>query len=171
MTISLPMQAMSPNLMVTIPLEFCRFIPGISSWLDPGMVADSAKNMNRGNNPEGLTEDAHKLFDINVLGNIHLINLFVPLLLKGEVKKVIVISSGHADTDVIAKYEVANAPVYSATKAAMNVIIAKFHAQYKKDGILFLAISPGAVEVGHNPNRMETPLTLTVDSVSDKPPL
>ncbi|KAK7750932.1 hypothetical protein SLS62_007064 [Diatrype stigma] len=108
-------------------------------------------------------EDARKLFDINVIGNIHLFNLFVPLLLKGNVKKAIVISSGHADIDMIAKYELANAPLYSASKAAMNVIVAKFHAQYKKDGILFLAISPGAVEVGHNP----TPTQEQIDSLME----
>jgi hypothetical protein len=27
--------------------------------------------------------------------------------------------------------------------------VAKFNAQYKKDGVLFVSISPGVVEVGH----------------------
>lgn len=38
--------------------------------------------------------------------------------------------------------------LYAASKAAMNVIVAKFNAQYKKDGVLFMSISPGLVEVG-----------------------
>lgn len=31
----------------------------------------------------------------------------------------------------------------------MNVIVAKFSTQYKKEGVLFFSLSPGAVEVGH----------------------
>jgi hypothetical protein len=29
------------------------------------------------------------------------------------------------------------------------MVVAKYSAQYKKDGVLFLALSPGMVEVGH----------------------
>ncbi|PQE21778.1 short chain dehydrogenase protein [Rutstroemia sp. NJR-2017a BBW] len=43
-------------------------------------------------------------------------------------------------------------PLYAAVKAALNVIVAKFAAQYKKDGVLFFSISPGVVEVGHYDN-------------------
>ncbi|GAW25699.1 putative short chain dehydrogenase [Rosellinia necatrix] len=31
----------------------------------------------------------------------------------------------------------------------MNLIVAKYNVQYKKDGVLFMSISPGVVEVGH----------------------
>ncbi|KAI5854503.1 hypothetical protein GGS23DRAFT_474836 [Durotheca rogersii] len=105
-----------------------------------------------GNNPEVLSEDLRKLIDINVIGNIHLYNLFLPLILKGTVKKVIVISSGHADTDLINRYDVTTSPLYSISKGAMNVVTAKFSAQYKKDGVLFLSVCPGMVEVGHYSN-------------------
>ena len=43
-------------------------------------------------------------------------------------------------------------PVYAASKAALNVIVAKFSAEYKKEGILFLSVSPGLVEVGRYDN-------------------
>ena len=85
----------------------------------------------------------------NVVGNIHLFNLFLPLVLKGKMKKVVTISSGHADLDLINEFEVDTSALYAASKAAMNVIVGKFNAQYKKDGVLFLSISPGAVDVGH----------------------
>ena len=93
-----------------------------------------------------------KLFKTNVVGNIHLFNLFLPLVMKGKVKKVITISSGHADLDLINDLEIEISALYSASKAAMNVIVAKFNAQYKKDGVLFVSISPGVVEVGHYAN-------------------
>ena len=69
--------------------------------------------------------------------------------MKGKVKKVISVSSGHADLDFINKLEVENSSLYAASKAALNVIVAKFSAQYKKEGVLFTSVSPGVVEVGH----------------------
>jgi NAD(P)-dependent dehydrogenase (short-subunit alcohol dehydrogenase family) len=34
------------------------------------------------------------------------------------------------------------------SKAALNMAIAKFHAEYEKDGVLFMAICPGTVNTG-----------------------
>lgn len=104
---------------------------------------------NRGDKVEELEEVSSKLFKTNVVGNIHLFNLFLPLVMKGKVKKVITISSGHADLDFVNNLEVETSALYAASKAAMNVIVAKFNAQYKKGGVLFMSISPGVVEVGH----------------------
>ena len=73
----------------------------------------------------------------------------MPLILKGSVKKVITISSGLADMEFTNKYELTAEPLYASSKAAMNMITAKFNAQYKKDGVLFLSICPGMVNVGH----------------------
>jgi len=110
--------------------------------------------------PEELEDVSSEIFQTNVVGNIHLFNLFLPLVMKGKVKKVITISSGHADLDFINGFDVENSPMYSASKAAMNVIVAKFNAQYKKDGVLFVSISPGVVEVGHfakaTPDQIES---------------
>ncbi|KAI1632601.1 putative short chain dehydrogenase [Biscogniauxia mediterranea] len=105
-----------------------------------------------GEKVEELEECSNRLFQTNVVGNIHLFNLFLPLVKKGKVKKVITISSGQADLDLINDLEIETSALYSASKAAMNVIVAKFNAQYKKEGILFVSISPGAVEVGHYVN-------------------
>lgn len=69
--------------------------------------------------------------------------------MKGKVKKVIALTSGHADLDLINEFEVEISAVYAASKAALNVVVAKFNAQYKKDGVLFMSMSPGVVEVGH----------------------
>jgi short chain dehydrogenase len=88
------------------------------------------------------------------VANIHLYNLFMPLILKGKTKKVIVISSGLADLDLTNKFDVDLNSLYSISKAGMNMVTAKFSAQYKKDGVLFLSICPGMVEVGHFKNCM-----------------
>ena len=89
-----------------------------------------------------------ELMQTNVTGNIHLFHLFLPLVLKGKIKKVISITTGLADVDSTNSMEVEVAPLYSVSKAALNMVVAKFNAQYKKDGVLFLSISPGVVEVG-----------------------
>ncbi|RYP40726.1 hypothetical protein DL767_001481 [Monosporascus sp. MG133] len=102
-----------------------------------------------GNKPQELEEDLNHLIKVNVIANIHLFNLYMPLILKGQVKKVITISSGLADLDALNKFELELSPLYSISKAAMNIAVAKFQAQYKKDGVLFISISPGMVDVGH----------------------
>ncbi|KAK0619548.1 hypothetical protein B0T14DRAFT_430854 [Immersiella caudata] len=104
--------------------------------------------------PEGITKCMRELNEVTI-GNTHLLNLFTPLLLKGTLKKAIVITSGFADTKLTNDFEVANAPLYSASKAAMNLIVAKFNAEYKQDGLLFFNLAPGMVEVGHYDNITE----------------
>ncbi|KAI0157861.1 hypothetical protein GGR52DRAFT_564403 [Hypoxylon sp. FL1284] len=106
-------------------------------------------------NPKETAEDLRRGFEVNAIGQMNLITLFLPLILKGKAKKVIAISSGMADADLVAKYEVYMGSLYSTSKAALNMIIAKFHAQYKKDGVLFLSLSPGVVDVGKS--GQETP--------------
>jgi NAD(P)-dependent dehydrogenase (short-subunit alcohol dehydrogenase family) len=88
----------------------------------------------------------------SVLGNIYLLNLYLPLIQAGRTKKVALISTGMADAALVNEYELEIAPIYAISKAAVNMVIAKFNAQYKKDGVLFLAISPGVVEVGRYDN-------------------
>jgi NAD(P)-dependent dehydrogenase (short-subunit alcohol dehydrogenase family) len=89
-----------------------------------------------------------QLWQTNVVGNIHLFNLFLPLVLKGKTKKVIAISTGLADLDMTNELEAETGALYAASKAALNITVAKFNAQYKKDGVLFMSISPGLVDVG-----------------------
>lgn len=100
-------------------------------------------------NPAALEEEILAGAKTNVVGNIFLFSLFLPLLLKGTQKKVVFISSGHADLDLISKYEIESTGPYALGKAATNVVVAKFHAEYAKDGVLFMSISPGVVDTGH----------------------
>ncbi|KAI1109346.1 NAD(P)-binding protein [Nemania sp. NC0429] len=107
------------------------------------------------NTPKELEEDFRKYMDVNVIGNIYLYNAFVPLILKGRVKKVVGISSGMADIELIRDYDIHSGALYACSKAAMNVVTANYSAQYKKDGVLFLSISPGVADVGKvNPEKL-----------------
>ncbi|KAK4234446.1 hypothetical protein C8A03DRAFT_47221 [Achaetomium macrosporum] len=105
-----------------------------------------------GNTPEKLEEEMLKCFKVNVVGNVHLFNLFMPLVLRGRAKKVVSISSGTSDIDPARQYDVAVFSAYAISKAALNLAVAKFSAQYRKDGVLFMSICPGMVEAGHHAN-------------------
>ncbi|KAL9028868.1 MAG: hypothetical protein Q9196_002822 [Gyalolechia fulgens] len=102
--------------------------------------------------PDTLAEDLTTSFTTNVIGVIQTINVFVPLLRKGTEKKVLTLSTGMADVDLINQVELDVAAPYSISKAAVNVAVAKYNALYKKDGILFMAISPGYVDTGNHPD-------------------
>jgi NAD(P)-dependent dehydrogenase (short-subunit alcohol dehydrogenase family) len=101
-----------------------------------------------GQDTEQLTRDLNDCFSTNVIGNVHLFNTFMPLILRGGVKKVITLSTGMADQDLVLKYGVYEGGPYAVSKAAMNMVIAKFQAEYEKDGVLFMGVCPGVVETG-----------------------
>ncbi|KAJ3335302.1 hypothetical protein HDU93_005909, partial [Gonapodya sp. JEL0774] len=98
--------------------------------------------------PPALEADLIEHFKVNTIGPIHLFNAFMPLILKGKAKKVFAISSGASDTEMTLKPDMYQATSYSISKAALNMAIAKFSAVYRKDGVLFMAICPGAVDTG-----------------------
>lgn len=76
----------------------------------------------------------------------------MPLILKGNIKKVITISSGMADLEAVRTFSFDGSSAYAISKAAMNMAVGKFSAQYSKDGVLFLSICPGVVNTGHFDN-------------------
>lgn len=96
---------------------------------------------------EDLEDDMMRSFRANVVGVAYTINTFLPLIRKGNLKKVVTLSTGMADTDLINQYEVAVGAPYSISKAATNALIAKYNAALgKSEGILFFTISPGYVQ-------------------------
>lgn len=94
---------------------------------------------------ELLTEDLLQSFNVNVVSVIHTINIFLPLLKNGKAKTVVTLSTGLADLDMTVASELTTSGPYSITKAAVNMVNAKYAAQYKPEGFIFLAISPGLV--------------------------
>ncbi|TQV95123.1 hypothetical protein V2A60_009809 [Cordyceps javanica] len=108
-----------------------------------------------GSDPTGLENDLRRSFDVNVIGNIHLFNLFMPFVLNGRVKKVVALSTGMADPDLVNDYSIKIGAPYAISKAALNLAVAKFNSRYKQDGVLFLSISPGFVETGQTRDASE----------------
>ncbi|KAI3327598.1 NAD(P)-binding protein [Xylariaceae sp. AK1471] len=99
--------------------------------------------------PTRVQKEMRTLYETNITGNIYLISQFMPLILKGDKKKVIAITSGQGDRDVVNQLELELNSLYAVVKAGLNMLVAKYSAQYKQDGVLFLAVCPGAVDNGH----------------------
>jgi NAD(P)-dependent dehydrogenase (short-subunit alcohol dehydrogenase family) len=85
-------------------------------------------------------------FQINVIGVVHTINAFLLLLRQGVAKKVVTLSSGMGDTELVLKAGFPNQAPYAISKAALNMVVAKYAAEYNDEGLVFLAISPGLVD-------------------------
>lgn len=73
-------------------------------------------------------------------------NAFLPLIERGEEKKIVHISSVMADNDFISQTGIEHSLPYSVGKASMNVLAAKYAADVAPMGIKTLAISPGWVD-------------------------
>ncbi|KAI0390142.1 NAD(P)-binding protein [Xylariaceae sp. FL0594] len=102
--------------------------------------------------PGELAKEFRQMMDTNVLANIHLYSLFLPQIRAGDARyrKVVAVSSGVADNDWTDECEIEPACLNAMSKAALNVVTAKFHAQYgRREGILFLSVCPGLVDAGH----------------------
>lgn len=104
--------------------------------------------------PDLLHKDMHTSLDVNVLGSVYTVNAFLPLILKGTAKKVVFVSSGHADADLVASAGVADMVTYATAKGMVNMIAAKYAAELKPKDVKVLAISPGLVATSMTSNRM-----------------
>lgn len=55
-----------------------------------------------------------------------------------------------ADLDFTLNYVISTGAPYSISKAALNMLIVKYHNAYQAEGILFMGISPGLVATAEN---------------------
>ena len=95
---------------------------------------------------EVLEEDLMDSFKVNVVGVANAIEAFMPFIRKGEAKKAILISSLQAEMDLVNRFSIDNAGPYAVSKAAANLLMAKYHTSAgATDGILFMSIAPGVV--------------------------
>ncbi|EJD36368.1 putative short-chain dehydrogenases/reductase [Auricularia subglabra TFB-10046 SS5] len=100
--------------------------------------------------PEDLVDDFRKVFDTNVLGTILPTNAFLPLLRKGQVKKVLSLSSGLADPASVLMVGNKYGAAYGITKVGVEMANIKYATKYKEEGFTFLTISPGIVKTDMN---------------------
>ena len=85
---------------------------------------------------------------VNVFGSIYVTAVFAPLVRAGGLKQIVVLSTGLGDLKLTAEMESDNMSPYCISKAALNMAVAKFHSELKKDGLIVMGISPGLVDTG-----------------------
>lgn len=73
------------------------------------------------------------------------VNAFLPLLRQGQEKKVVYITSAAGDIEFTRHTEMPTMLGYCISKAAGNLLMAKYAAELKADGIVTLSLSPGWV--------------------------
>ncbi|KAI0742365.1 NAD-P-binding protein [Daedaleopsis nitida] len=97
---------------------------------------------------EALDADFIDAYTINALGVIHGISAFLPLLRAStaELKKVVVISSGQADHNIVLNAKLTDTAAYSVSKAAALMITTKWALKLKDDGFVVVSLSPGVVD-------------------------
>ncbi|KAI8948523.1 NAD(P)-binding protein [Xylaria longipes] len=137
------------NSIVRVAKETEKITGGSLDYIIANAVAsetDACCKNDRAENRKVLDDAFSYTMSTNVIGNVYLFTSLMPLVLKGKAKKIIAISSAVADIELTRKYNLELSPVYSASKAALNAIVAKFSAQYAKDGVLIMSICPGMVD-------------------------
>ncbi|KIJ52470.1 hypothetical protein M422DRAFT_156847 [Sphaerobolus stellatus SS14] len=128
-----------------------------AAYIDPNHMGWALTDYEHG---DILQKDLLDAFSVNVIGVIYSINAFINLVKAGQTKKVITISSAIADPDVgLASGFYQGAP-YAISKAAVNMAVTKYAIQFKDEGIIFLALSPGYVDTAEEP--------LTPQAIADK---
>ena len=93
-----------------------------------------------------LDKDLETSWKVNVLGTIYTNNAFLPLIKNGKEKKIITLSTGMSDLQFTNDLGIWESAPYSISKAATNIVSAKYGARYKEEGILCFCISPGVVD-------------------------
>jgi len=96
--------------------------------------------------PSLLEAELLESFRTNVLGLINTIETFLPLVRLGSAKKIIAISTGMADINLIKDVGLDMGAPYAISKSGANIVMAKYHAMYEKEGILFMSVCPGAIK-------------------------
>lgn len=87
-------------------------------------------------------------FKTNTIGTTHTLNTFLPLIMAGSTKKIIVVTSQMGSPHYALGAKNTFAPCYSISKAALNMVVAKFAAEqkYRDAGLTIVGISPGLMK-------------------------
>jgi NAD(P)-dependent dehydrogenase (short-subunit alcohol dehydrogenase family) len=101
-----------------------------------------------------LREEMVDSLDVNVVGVIYPINAFLPLVRKGIVKKVTVLTSGLTDANMAVQQNIPGLIVYASMKAARNMVVAKYAVELRGEGIVVFAFSPGFVDTEVVPGKL-----------------
>jgi len=104
-------------------------------------------------NLDHVRDMVEKSIESNVWGTVYVTNSFLPLIEKGRGRKIVHITTGLADAEFVLKAGIAGMVPYSASKAMMNAIVAKYGVELQPKGIQVVAMSPGWVDTSPMPQE------------------
>jgi NAD(P)-dependent dehydrogenase (short-subunit alcohol dehydrogenase family) len=92
-----------------------------------------------------LREAYHQQFDTNVFGAAAVTEAFLPLLRKGESKRLAFVSTGLSSLQKAAdgSQPMSKFPLYRTTKAALNMVMLYYVHELEKEGFVVSAPAPG----------------------------
>ncbi|VUC30101.1 unnamed protein product [Clonostachys rosea] len=110
------------------------------------------------NDLDYLTTELTKSFQVNVIGVINTINVFMPLVQRSSIKKIIALTSAMGDCAFINETGIDGGIPYAVSKGGLNVLVAKYNAAYKGQGVLIMGICAGSVNTaeGQMPSFSES---------------
>ncbi|KAI0723712.1 hypothetical protein C8Q72DRAFT_787192, partial [Fomitopsis betulina] len=89
---------------------------------------------------EKLHADFIEAFEVNILGAIHAVNTFLPLLRKGIAKKIILVSGSSSQHEFVQKAQMTAMAMLLITKCALG-----YSVELKEEGFTIVAVNPGWV--------------------------
>ncbi|KAJ4305638.1 hypothetical protein N0V90_001169 [Kalmusia sp. IMI 367209] len=88
-------------------------------------------------------DNLEESFNVNVMGVHWTTRAFLPLLQKGNLKKVANMATTLGSIALAPAAAALPAPAYKISKAAMNALTVQYALDYQKDGFTFMALAPG----------------------------
>lgn len=94
------------------------------------------------------TKDLQSVVDLNTVAPHRVILAFLPLIRKGQVKKIIAVGSAGGTFEVAQRLVRADFPIgpYGVSKAGMHFLMALYGAELFSEGIAVASIHPGMVD-------------------------
>lgn len=83
---------------------------------------------------------------MNVLGAIHAINAFLPLLRKGVAKKIILVSGDSSQHEWVQTTQMTAMAALSITKCALGMVGVKYSVELKEERFTVVGVNPEWVD-------------------------
>jgi NAD(P)-dependent dehydrogenase (short-subunit alcohol dehydrogenase family) len=93
-----------------------------------------------------LETEITKSYRVNVIGLINTITVFMPLVQRSSIKKIIALTSGMGSCDFVNQSGIDGGIPDSVSKAALNMLVAKYNVTYKSEGVFVMGICAGSVD-------------------------
>ncbi|TQV98788.1 hypothetical protein V2A60_007511 [Cordyceps javanica] len=106
-------------------------------------------------------------FDVNVISTHRMTTAMIPLLRKGSLKKVVMISTPVGSIGSASKYTWLSVPAYKITKAAMNMLSVQYALEYGKENFTILSVSPGWLRTDMGSQDADLDVVTGVNALKD----